>query len=99
MCGTSNHRTDIDTASKAEEVYRWRSLQAIQPVRNHSAVWKAETVYETIQTNADYDLRHYAPYRVAEITASRAFDQIGNEAFRIPAGIYLAITRTRRRSP
>lgn len=45
-----------------------------------------EPVYETIQTTADYELRRYAPYRVAEVTVSGAFDQVGNEAFRILAG-------------
>lgn len=45
-----------------------------------------EPVYESIQTNADYDLRHYASYRVAEITVSGVFNQVGNEAFRILAG-------------
>lgn len=45
-----------------------------------------EPVYETIQTTADYELRRYVPYRVAEVTVSGAFDQVGNEAFRILAG-------------
>ncbi len=45
-----------------------------------------EPVDETLRTTADVERRRSAPSRVAEVTVSGAFDEVGNAAFRILAG-------------
>ncbi|WP_246172790.1 SOUL family heme-binding protein [Thermochromatium tepidum] len=45
-----------------------------------------EPRYQTLQTTADYELRRYEPYRVAEVEVRGDFEKVGSEAFRILAG-------------
>lgn len=45
-----------------------------------------EPSYQVVRTEPDFELRRYAPYLVAETEVRGAFDQVGNQAFRILAG-------------
>ena len=39
--------------------------------------------YDIVKQYSGFELRRYAPYIVAETVVSGAFDEVGNEAFRI----------------
>jgi hypothetical protein len=41
-----------------------------------------EPAYEVVRSFDDFELRHYAPYLVAETEVRGAFDEVGGEAFR-----------------
>jgi hypothetical protein len=45
-----------------------------------------EPKYEVVATYPEFELRHYAPYLVAETEVRGDFDEVGNGAFRILAG-------------
>lgn len=45
-----------------------------------------EPQYEVLETAADYELRRYAPYLVAEVDVAGDFGEAGGNAFRILAG-------------
>ena len=44
-----------------------------------------EPVYETLRQGPDFELRRYAPLRLAEVEVSGGFDAVGGKAFRILA--------------
>jgi hypothetical protein len=44
-----------------------------------------EPKYDVVQTFAEFELRRYAPYLVAETEVTGDFDEVGNTAFRILA--------------
>lgn len=44
-----------------------------------------EPDFEVLPETADYEIRHYSPYLVAEVDVERKFGEAGNEAFRILA--------------
>lgn len=45
-----------------------------------------EPKYEVVETHPGFELRHYAPYLVAETEVKGAFDEVGSAAFRTLAG-------------
>ena len=53
-----------------------------------------EPEYTVIESTDDYELRHYAPYLVAEVDVKGDFDDAGNRAFRLLAGYIFGDNRS-----
>lgn len=50
------------------------------------AMASEEPAYTILTPGEEYELRRYAPYRVAEVEVRGTFEHVGSEAFRILAG-------------
>ncbi len=56
-----------------------------------------EPEYQVVRREADFELRRYAPFLVAETEVAGGFDQVGNRAFRILAGYIFGDNRGRQK--
>lgn len=62
----------------------WRALflsLSLVVAMTHGAAAIEEPKYKAVRTFADFEVRDYAPYIVAETTANASFEDAGNQAF------------------
>ena len=82
----------------AKRFFRARiGIGAILLLAGGNVVALEEPKYEVVKTYPELELRRYAPYLVAETEVRGAFDEVGNQAFRILAAYIFGENRAQER--